>query len=383
MTLVSVQSFGVADPGGGPRILRALLEDAGRDVLSVVTGLNAPAGNGRVPEVYLPLRPRVPKLDGSRFGALAHGLELPFGRVATRRLEAVMRDAGATAVHCVAHGGEFWPAHRAARRLGLPFLLSVHDDLRYLRAGTPRVRETLDRMGAVWREADERFVVSDAIGREYGARWGERPFRIVTDGLRDQEIYASPRPRSDDTLRMYFAGLFHTRYAANLRSLVGGLERAAAAHPNRQVALTLRCGSVRGLPESAIETSVLPFAPEVEVRRDLDRADLLWLPLMFEPESRDMIRFSLSTKLVTYLGSGLPILYHGPAEGAAFELLSRHDAAVFATEPGPDSVVQALDSLDRSPSTAANALRLARASFRLEAQRATFWDAVDHVTRGR
>ena len=24
------------------------------------------------------------------------------------------------------------------------------------------------------------------------------------------------------------------------------------------------------------------------------------------------VRFSLSTKLVTYLGSGLPIIYHGP-----------------------------------------------------------------------
>ncbi len=46
-------------------------------------------------------------------------------------------------------------------------------------------------------------------------------------------------------------------------------------------------------------------------------------------------RYSLSTKMVTYAGSGVPILYHGPADSAAYELLNKNNARDFAHQPRP------------------------------------------------
>jgi hypothetical protein len=110
------------------------------------------------------------------------------------------------------------------------------------------------------------------------------------------------------------------------------------------------------------------------VREDISRSDLLYLPLMFEPEYRDMVAFSLSTKLVTYLASGIPILYHGPPNGAAYELLAANDAAILATSSDPAAVCAAISAgLERAGELAANARELARREFMLEYQRARFW----------
>lgn len=44
--------------------------------------------------------------------------------------------------------------------------------------------------------------------------------------------------------------------------------------------------------------AVLDFGSATDVRADLAQADLLYLPLMLDPEYPDVVAFSLSTKLV-------------------------------------------------------------------------------------
>jgi hypothetical protein len=123
-----------------------------------------------------------------------------------------------------------------------------------------------------------------------------------------------------------------------------------------------------------VPLSVLPFGSVQDVRADIGASDLLYLPLMFEPTYRDMVAFSLSTKLVTYLASGVPILYHGPPDCAAYELLASNDAAILATSPDPAFVAGAItDGLKRAQELTANACQLARREFMLEDQRARFW----------
>jgi hypothetical protein len=81
--------------------------------------------------------------------------------------------------------------------------------------------------------------------------------------------------------------------------------------------------------------------------------------------------------MVTYLGSGVPILFHGPEESAAGRLLDAHGAA--AALHSLDAAIMARDlraSADNLEETVQGALRLARAQFLLADQRQRFWEMV-------
>ena len=372
MTLASVHAFGLAGAGGGPRIMRALLADPQVPVLSIATGVHEPPPTQVAEERHVLLRPRLGRIDGSRYSQLGEGVGTVLAPVGARRLTRELRRADVRHVHTVAHGPEFWPALQAARSIGATYALTVHDDLRYLLRTAPFRQLALRRLGVAWRSADARFVISDAMGAEYGRRYGDRPYEVVTDGLRREDV-RDPRPPSG--LRIYFAGLFHRGYTDNLRGLAAALDLLADGPDD--VRLTLRCGTLPERPATRFPLEVLEFGPEAEVQRDLASADLLYLPLMFGEEFRDMVDFSLSTKLVTYLGSGLPILYHGPARGAAYDLLASNDAAILATSEDPATVAESIrGQVERGAELVANAQALARRDFMLEDQRRRFWTGV-------
>jgi glycosyltransferase involved in cell wall biosynthesis len=368
VTVVSVQSFGIGAPSGGSRILRALFE--GQDVVNVCTSVSPPPPATPFVELWMPARPAFGRMERTRAGGPLGTLESALWHRLEREIAAVCREHGATAVHSVAHASDFWPALRAARRLRLPFMLTVHDDLRYLLRSRPDRALTQRRLGEVWRGADHRFVIGAMIGDEYCSRYGKRSYTIVTDGLRDDQI--APRPAELLGLRAYFAGLFHRAYIANVPAFADALSSLGRS------SFTLRCGTV----PVELDATVLPFASEDVVDADLREADLLYMPLPFGEEYRDFFRFSLSTKMVTYLGSGRPIVYHGPRDGTAYDLLAEHDAAIVVDTLEPSAIAGALDEgLERSEEIAANALALAHARFRLEDQRARFWNAFPDPAR--
>jgi glycosyltransferase involved in cell wall biosynthesis len=124
----------------------------------------------------------------------------------------------------------------------------------------------------------------------------------------------------------------------------------------------------------------LPFSSEGDVARDLEEADLVYLPLPFGESFEPFVRLSLSTKLVTYLGSGVPILYHGPRIAAVADLLAENDAAFIQTALDPDSLASQLTEFQKQPALgrqkAMNALALAKRDFTLQAQRDRFWNAI-------
>jgi glycosyltransferase involved in cell wall biosynthesis len=374
MALLSIQPFGLEAPGGGPRILRSLYREAPTRVVSVVTSQQAPPLTAEWEEFHLPLRPSLGPIDGSRYDHWGHGMELMLAGRASRCLREMSVAQGADVIHATAHSAAFWPALQAARALELRFVLSVHDDLRYLLRAAPMRGLAETRLRRAWQNADHRFVISRALGEEYCVRYGRAPFAIVTDGLADADIIP-PRRRDTVDLRCYFAGLFHRGYRPNLEVFLKAL--VILRGPNLAPALTCRCGSLPDLCGSDVPLSVLGFGSQADVRADLEAADLLYLPLMFDPQYRDMAAFSLSTKLITYLGSGVPIVYHGPADSAAGQLLAENDAAILATSSKPDTVAEViLEGLSRSHELVANAQSLARRQFMLEDQRSRFWRAV-------
>lgn len=383
-SLVFAQPFGLASAGGGARILRALLKDAPIPLTIISTSPETPPSDDTVRQLHVPRRPSLGRIERTRWHALPERVTPLFRHSFRRRLREVYREQGAIGVHAIPHSSlDFYDSYIVASELGLPYFLQVHDDLLYTAEGRVSVTAATTALRAAWRGARVRFVISQQMGEEYSRRYGPREFITITDGVeRIAERAAEPPPGA---LRIYFMGLFHMVYEQNLRALVAAMSRARSQAPSVQMSLTLRCGQLnaRDLRE-AENLRILPFGSEVDVARDLEQADLLYLPLPFGAAFERFVRFSLSTKLVTYAGSGVPILYHGPDEAAVRELLDNNDAALLHTSLEVDSLAALLMRLSNDPTLrrekASNALTLAKANFLLGDQRKKFWNQIAQHT---
>ena len=372
--VILVQPFSLGSAGGGARILRALVDTAPFAWRSICSSPIKPKPWRN--ELHLRSRPSWGPIEHSRLAAFPKASMKFFVRSFRTRLQARCKKLGARAIHAVPHaGGDFAEAHAVARALSLPFFISVHDDLAYT-AGVPSTaREAA--MRAAWQDASARFVISEALGKEYCRRYGDRAFEVVTDGLTS---IGSPRSKADpDQLRIYFMGLFHMGYEPNLRALLEAIALFEQSHPAVSVSLTFRCEHIRAQALVGTKTvGVLPFADEAQVQRDLETADLLYLPIPFGATHENFARYSLSTKMVTYAGSGVPVLYHGPIGSAAFELLNQNSAALFATSLDPAEICRVLEEATpaRRTEVAMRALDLARRQFMLADQSQKFWGTI-------
>jgi len=382
------QPFSITGAGGGARILRSLLEEAPIPYISIAAS-PFERETSTANEINIPRRPylghTVEHLFHRASGLIGNVLE--YGTLAWQsRYESQVREAfrshGVTAVHAIPQGIEFWYTYRVAQQLSLPYILTVHDDLSYNLRNFPYEKRALGYLGEVWRGADIRFVISEEMGHEYNRRYGKRPFTIVTDGVR--ELPSQPRPCPRDSLRIYFMGAVHTAYEKNFVSLVHALSLLKVHAPSFDIQFTIRGGLPFALPETEIPVTVLGWGTQEDVELDMKQADVLYLPLPLESRFDSFTKYSLSTKMVTYLGSGIPILYHGPEQSAAGRILSKHHAAFMAHTTDTEKLVHALSSMsEERDRVVRNALSLTDSRFRIEQQRNRFWNPVLDLHKSR
>ena len=367
-----VQPFGLSSPAGGPRILRSLLQGTSYPCISICTGPTAPPKTTVAEEVHLPLRPNFHRLERSRFAKYL-GAFLPIcAPNFKQKLELTFRQYGVTAIHAIPQGMDFAYAFEVAEKLSLPYYLNVHDELDYNLKGCLELPEAKQQLAKVWQRATGRMVISDVMGKAYCERFGEQSYTVVTDGI--SSLPSSITPISSKSLRVYFMGAVHLSYRDNFVNLVMGLDRFSREHPDWTVSFAIRGHVPFNLPAVNIPVEYLPWGTEEEVSQDFKRIDLLYLPLPFGEEYSSFSRYSLSTKMVTYLGSGRPILYHGPQDAAASQLLSDARAGVFLTSLNPEIISRSLYDPDRSLTQCVEqALVMARAQFLLPDVQKRFW----------
>jgi hypothetical protein len=302
--------------------MRALLQNAPDRFVSICTASDAPPRTILGEEVHVPLRPNFGRIERTRFAGCADALASLFAGLFSRRLEEVCRECGAKAIHSIAHGGmDFYSAFLVAKKLGIPFFLQVHDDFIFSARGVRSEAAAHDALREAWQNAAARFVICRPLGEEYCRRYGEQDYLLITDGV--ERIADAPRHRVGRDLQIYFMGLFHLDYEPNLKVLLAAVARLQHEGTGK-LSVVLRCGGVRPRLIKSYENFVriLPFASEAEVQSDMERADLLYLPLPFGKKYELFVRYSLSTKMVTYVASGIPILYHGPPDAAVHNLLT-------------------------------------------------------------
>jgi hypothetical protein len=361
--------------GGSARILRALLDTEHPPVICINTHFSATASYGEN-EVPIPSRPDFGRLEHTRLSGSLGLLDSIYNRRFAARLRRTLRGREVKAIHLLVSTYSLVPVHGVASDLGLPYFLTLHDDMEYVSRGHALMKQMMSTLSVAWREAKGVYVISDALGQEYCRRFGARDYSVVTDGLKT--IPAAPQARPEKSLRLYFMGLFHNTYAQNLRAVLDALKIVRSNKLDWDISVTCRCGEIPlTLREGDVPVEVLPFAPQETLEKDMRGADLLYQPMPFQKEARAFSRFSLSTKMITYLGSGLPIFYHGPRDAAAGQLLIRHQAAVVCDSLDPRAIADRLmAAIEQRESIVNHALSLARSQFMLADQQRRFWEPI-------
>ena len=375
-----VQPFGLSSPAGGPRILRSLLKENSHPFLSICTSPTPPPKTTVGEEIHLPIRPNFYRLERSRFAKYL-GSALPLcANNFKKGMEEILVKEKVSAIHAIPHGLDFAYTFEVATKLGLPYYLNIHDELDYNLKGHVELDEAERQLAHVWRESTNRMVISEAMGAEYSRRYGARSYTVVTDGL--EKISRSKKNTPSQNLQVYFMGSVHLSYRENFSSLVFALEKFSENNPEWNVSLTIRGELPFPLPNVKIPTEYLPWGTESEVAQDMDDIDLLYLPLPFGEAHQSFSRYSLSTKMVTYLGSGIPILCHAPQDAAATQLLSNANAGITITSLDPNLIAKALHSPDRPlDQVVENAFNLAHSQFMLTDVQSRFWNVLhSHIT---
>jgi glycosyltransferase involved in cell wall biosynthesis len=378
---VFAQPFSLGDIGGGARILRSVFDHAPIPVASICTAISrsTPSWNGN--ERAVPMRPQIGRIEHTRLAFLGGAVEKLYASTFRKAVRHELLKLNTTGLHLVPHSwGDFAEVACVARELMLPIHISIHDDFRHTAKGHLFKASLEVKLEELWNLAASRFVISQEMGLELCMRYGSQPFVLHTDGAaRANSTVASPVSQSK---RVYFMGMFLRAYQENFDCLLEGLNalnqigksETAFKFVARTVGLKLRTAAHQEF------VRILPFADHSVVQMEAANSDFLYLPLPFGRKHEAFGRFSLSTKMVSYLASGVPIVYHGPPDTAAACYLRRNDAAILIESNSLNAVTsgltKAINNTEWTRSIVQNALGAVQRDFDPVMLQRRFWDTV-------
>jgi glycosyltransferase involved in cell wall biosynthesis len=201
--------------------------------------------------------------------------------------------------------------------------------------------EVLSKFDGVLRGASSLAAASWSMADVYHQRYGVTSVPVVGSLPASMARPAASCTNDASTLKIGFAGQFY----------------APKEWESLQDALDILRWQVNGVEiEIHVHASQMPaarrqYADRVHVHGWLDTEsltdrlstyDVLYCPYWFDEIHREDAELCFPSKIATYLASGRPILFHGPAYSSPSRFLKEWDAAFICNDPKPDRLAGAL-----------------------------------------
>ena len=390
-TLLYAGNVPVESSYHGSALLFRLLEGYPSGKLLIVEGKHARS----LPErrlravTYATLSVGYGRLLSTRFARVYSSWITCRQRRSARRLESVLGDFRPEAVLTVTHGFAWDAAARVAAARQLPLHLICHDDWPSSASVFPILKPRVDRrLGEVYRQAVSRLCVSPFMRDAYRDRYGATGEVLLPARAADCVVHSAPpeRLREDHALTVAFAGTVSTpAYASSLRQTADALApiggRLLIFGP-----LTAAVAPRMGIDSPNVEfRGLLPSSALIAHLRD--EADILFVPMSFEPWDRTNVEASFPSKLADYTAVGLPLLIFGPEYCSAVRWARENPGtAEVVTEPTVDALASLMQRLAVSPSArwrlGQQALDIGARSFSYSDARDRFYHALGRGSGG-
>lgn len=366
MKLLSFQPFSLYENGGGNRILRRLYNNKESQVTSLaVVGFSSTPKKGNINETIITAKPATQRWMRWYLRDTVIWLrESAFKFWTINRIRKAAKDITYDVLHVVNHGPFSAALCNDDFCRGKQLWVSFHDHF-------STTFSNFDDAKQLWSAADRRMVISKELGDEYQKLFGDKPYTIITDGVETSEL-SKPSIIKQTPIIIYFAGLLHLEYVELFKVLADALD--VLTERGLKFKLILRgTQTIKFLNNRSFEVEYLPTTlNNPELKNELDSASILYLPIKFT--TPDFYRYSLSTKMVGYLGGSGAILYHGPVDSAACAILKSAKAAVCCNTLKTEDMAESILNLVDSKNTASSAAKkLAVESFDMASIQKLFW----------
>jgi glycosyltransferase involved in cell wall biosynthesis len=113
----------------------------------------------------------------------------------------------------------------------------------------------------------------------------------------------------------------------------------------------------------AENVTFLGWKSQTEAVKILAGCNFLYCPYPFDPSMEDVVRQSFPSKLVLYLASGRPIIFHGPVYSAAADYIAGKGCGVLATSLSAESILREIERLVGDRELYANIASKAQTAF--------------------
>jgi glycosyltransferase involved in cell wall biosynthesis len=343
--LLYIADVAVESSQHGSALMFRALETYPADRLRIVeTGVpSQPARRlADVPYTWLPIGLR--RLLDSRLHGLYSAWLTWRAPAHAGRVLASLSGFRAEAVATVGHGFGWITAAEAARRLDVPLHFIVHDDWPRASAIAGACRPWLDRtFGRLYRGAASRLCVSPFMADAYARRYDAAGSVMYPSRSKDCPVFP-PKPACQIGDRDMVIG-----YGGNSSAqLVECLRTLASALPGTRTRLAV-FGSFdehaqRTLLAASPAISFHGFMPYQQMIRELrEIADVLFVPMSFDPAERANMAINFPSKLTDYTATGVPLLIHGAADSSAVRWArAEQDLAEIVDEPGPSALAASI-----------------------------------------
>lgn len=367
MKILSFQPCSLYTNGGCGRVLRRLYEGREDEVISIAVSTAGQAPKpGNIKEALISLFPLHQNWMRWKLRDVNNYLQAKLLRGFNEgRIRKAMLTHSFDVLHTVNHGAYAAFPCRPEFITGKQLWVSFHDHY--------SLCSSCKDAALLWQQANRRLVISPELGNQYVKEFGEKDFEIITDGLYASEI-AAPKQFTGNRLTIYFGGLLHWDYLPLFRVLADALD-TITNEKNMQCKLVIRgAATIDFLKKRSFSVEYRnDFVSDAAISQELNEADILYLPIKFTNAA--FYLYSLSTKMIGYLGAAGKILYHGPADSAACHLLQQHKAAVCCTTENAGDMIEKICSAlaDDSVGISKQAKQLARSHFSMTEIQKKFW----------
>ncbi len=365
MKILSFQPGSLYQNGGMGRLLRRLYQGHEEDIIGLYVNYeNAPIKKGIIEEIAIPAFPVQRSWMRWKFRIFFMWVrESLFYIFVKYKLERAARKVSFDVLHVINHG--VFSAILCDEKFltKKKIWTSFHDH--YSLCSSSKDTQKL------WNRSDRRLMISIELGEEYQRIFGNKSFELITDGVSYEEI-SSPKVINQNQISIYFAGLLHIDYYPLFKVLSDALDILVNEGYSFKLILrgTQEINFLKGRKFAIDYRS--NFISDEEIKKELDMADILYLPIKFSLP--DFYLYSLSTKMIGYLGGAGKILYHGPSDSAACRLLQKSNAAISCMSLDElEMVIKLKEIIDSDLKLGYNAKELAKSNFDLNSIQKLFW----------
>ncbi|MBN23398.1 MAG: hypothetical protein CL678_19080 [Bdellovibrionaceae bacterium] len=202
-------------------------------------------------------------------------------------------------------------------------------------------KKMLEKVNSLVKNSDATMAISNSMANAYQQRFN-REFSVFHNGFSIDSIQKYNLKKSSETQKIitYFGSVFEQAQSESLRDLI----EVTASIKNIQFKIVTPQYSIPLCKKISTAHNHVQIeeinGSDSQFFETISKSNLLLLPVNFDKESTQFIKYSMPTKLPGYLASKTPILVYGPKEIEQTSSAQEKKWGACVTERNPEVLIK-------------------------------------------